>query len=316
MTFTRLLTILMAAVLACVSCAAAQDFADSKSATIKVPFKIDRNRVIIPTVVNGSKPLNIILDTGMRFDGVYLFHKELVDQIDTAGAIEVKVPGAGSGEPSSAVMIESGRLTFGDVTVDNQRVLISRSEHTQTFRTDGCLGWNLFGHYTVEINYDTKIITLHDTSSFTADSSWQVVPVTMKRDLPFLECELEVIEGEVVPVSLYIDLASGDALELLTKPDQKFSMPDSLEDDYLGTGLSGDIHGRRGRSKRLRVASFDLFDVATAFAPAEVRSKQEGADGILGDDAIRRFNIVFDYPRQRLLIKPNLSFSEPFERNE
>ena len=61
-----------------------------------VPFTIDRNKIIIPTVVNGSQPLRLILDTGMKFDGVYLFHEAVLDWIDTTGAIEVHVGGAGS----------------------------------------------------------------------------------------------------------------------------------------------------------------------------------------------------------------------------
>lgn len=285
--------------------------ADSK--VIRVPFKLDRNRVIVPTSVNGSKPLNLILDTGMRFDGVYLFHKELAADMDTTGAMEVKVPGAGAGEASTAVMIETGRLMFGDVTVDSQRVLISSSPHTQTFSTDGVIGWNLFGHYTVEINYDDEIITLHDTAAFQADSSWHRVPVTMKKDLPFLECELEVVKDEIITAVFYIDLASGDALEMLTRPDQKFTLPDSLEESYLGTGLSGDIYGYKGTSHRWRLGQFDITDIATSFAPAEVRSKQEGADGILGNDAIRRFNVIFDYPRSVIYVKPNSYFETPFE---
>ena len=66
-----------------------------------VPFKLERNRVIVPTSANGSEPLNLILDTGMGFDGVYLFHKEFIDLMDTSGAIEVHVPGSGSGEAAT-----------------------------------------------------------------------------------------------------------------------------------------------------------------------------------------------------------------------
>jgi len=70
-------------------------------------------------------------------------------------------------------------------------------------------------------------------------------------------------------------------------------MPDSLKSAYLGTGLSGDINGSVGRSERLQVGEFTLSDIRTSFAPAEVRSKQQGADGILGNDCIRRFNVIF-----------------------
>jgi hypothetical protein len=280
---------------------------------LQIPFEIDRNRVIMPTSVNGSAELDIILDTGMRFDGVYLFHQELLSIIDTTEAIQVRVPGAGAGAASSAVMIENGTLRFGDVRVDRQRVLVSQSPHTQTFPTDGAAGWNLFGHYIVEIDYDNHLITLHDTTGIEPDSSWAAVPVTLKKGLPFLECPVEVVSGEVLPLNLYIDLASGDPLELLVGSEQKFTLPDNLEERYLGTGLSGDVNGHFGYSQRLILAGYDLVDVPTAFAPAAVRSKQEGADGILGNDALRRFNVIFDYPHHRLLFRPNRCFKTPFE---
>ena len=283
------------------------------SAQYKVPFKLMRNRVIMPISVNGSRELDILLDTGMRFDGVYLFHKELADEIDMSGAIEVRVPGAGSGEASTAMMIESGKIKFGDVTVDSQKVIISQSAHTQGFGSDGVIGWNLFGHYTVEIDYDNELITLHDTSFVQNDTAWQAIPIVLKDDTPFFDAVIEVTDGEQTTMSLYIDLASGDALELLVRPDQKFKMPENLEKSYLGTGLSGDIYGQYGWTKKLMLGTYQLHDIKTAFAPAEVRSKLQRADGILGDDCIRRFNIIFDYTHSFLYIKPSGYFETPFE---
>lgn len=281
--------------------------------TNQVPFKIERNMVIIPVSVNGSDPYDLILDTGMGFDGIYMFHKEFVNEIDTSGAIEVRTPGAGADESSSGIMIENGILRFGDVTVDSQRVVILQSEYTQGFSADGVIGWNLFGHYTVEIDYDSRIIILHDMESFQANSGWQMIPITLKKNLPFFAGELEVIEGENLPVTLYIDLASDEALELLVEPGQRFTLPDSLEEDYLGTGLSGDIYGHRGRSKRLCLAGYNLHDIPTSFAPAKVRSKQEGADGILGGGLIMRFNMVFDYTNECLYVRPSKYFEIAFD---
>jgi hypothetical protein len=90
----------------------------------KVPFTLDRNRIIIPTSVNGSQPLKLILDTGMRFDGVYLFHESALKLIDTTGAVEARVPGAGVGEASVTTMIETGHVKFGEVSLTSQRVLV------------------------------------------------------------------------------------------------------------------------------------------------------------------------------------------------
>jgi hypothetical protein len=155
---------------------------------------------------------------------------------------------------------------------------------------------------------------LHDTTYFCNDSGWTAVPIELQNDLPFFTVTVEVIDNEIVPLLVYIDLASGDALELLTHPHQKFTVPNHVTWKRLGTGLSGDIYGNLGHSKRLQIGNFELTNVRTAFAPLQVRSKQTGGDGILGNDLIRRFNIVFDYPHGRLLIKPNQTFDLPFEQ--
>jgi hypothetical protein len=289
------------------------DTADTGQSPRLVKFELERNRIIIPTTINHSRPFRLILDTGMRFDGVYLFHESFTNEIDMTDAIEVQVGGAGAGDPSTAMMIESGHVEFGEAAFDGQRVIISRSPHTQGFPTDGVIGWNLFGHYTVKIDYDNQTIELLDTSYTHTDTSWQAIPINLDQDIPFLHGTVEVVSGEVVPMSLYIDLASGDALELLTKSNQKFTMPEKLEEHYLGTGLSGDINGHYGRTVSLRLGNYQLRDIKTAFAPAEVRSKQRGADGILGNDCLRRFNVIFDYTHKTLYIKPNNTFTKAFE---
>lgn len=273
--------------------------------SVRVPFVQERKKIIIPTTVNNSKPLNLILDTGMHYDGVILFHKEFAGLIDTSGAIDVRVPGAGDSQASTNIMVENAVIGFGGMALDSQRVIISTSDYTQEFPTDGIIGWNLFGHYAVEIDYDSSLIFLHDTLDFKPDSGWTEVPIKMKNHLPYINVELEVVSGEIIQMDLYVDLASDKALELLMSDKQRFSMPRTGEKVFIGRGLSGDVYGYNGHSHRLKIFTTDLFFVPTAFAPAEVRSKQEGAEGVLGNDAIRRFNIIFDYSHSLAYIKTN-----------
>lgn len=285
----------------------------TRAGDLRVPFHLERNVVIIPTRINGSAPLDLILDTGMGFDGVYLFKRDALCHMDTSGIIEVRVPGAGTEEPSKALMIEHGLLHCGEASVENHPVIVSVSERTQNFPSDGVIGWSLLGHYTLEIDYDSAMITLHDQDFGITDTTWEEIPIRLVNNIPFLEGAVEVVGSETTAVSLYVDLASGKPLELLTRPDQKYTLPGSLVPSYLGTGLSGDIHGSLGMSCHLWVGGFMMTGIPTAFAPSEVRSKQAGADGIIGNDCLRRFNVIFDYSHNRIWIKPNASFSQNFE---
>lgn len=279
-----------------------------------IPFLLDRNRVILAVSVNGSRELKIILDTGMPFDGVYLFHRELIEEVPLEDTREVRVGGAGSGEASTALQADSAVLSLAGIEFLVENVVIAQDETTQTFPTDGVIGWTLFGSYVVEIDYDRQLIMLHDPAGFVADSTWEAVPLSLKKNIPFLEAAVIVSGEDTIPIAVYIDLASGDALELLIAPDMTYELPGNLVPEYQGTGLSGDIYGQRGTTRRLFIGSYELCDIPTAFVPAEVRSRQEGADGILGNNVMRRFNLVFDYPRERLWMKPNSHYRRPFEQ--
>ena len=92
----------------------------------------------------------------------------------------------------------------------------------------------------------------------------------------------------------------------------KFQMPKLVEDLYIGRGLSGDIYGKTGPITRLILGPYALNNVKASFAAAEVRSKQDRADAILGNASLRRFNLIFDYGRKKLYLKPNSHFAEPF----
>jgi hypothetical protein len=133
------------------------------------------------------------------------------------------------------------------------------------------------------------------------------------NNIPWIDASIVVNDEAPVQLSTYIDYASSDAIELLERPKMKFRLPDDTEDAHLGTGLSGDIYGKRGRIAKLIIGPYVLKDVGAAIAPADVRSKQDNADAVLGNASLRRFNLIFDYAGGTLYIRPNKSFDEPFE---
>jgi hypothetical protein len=279
----------------------------------EIPFKIERNKIILPVHIGESRELKVILDTGMHFKGLLLYNSDLNDSMIFENAVEVLVPGAGTDSGSPALMIDSGTFCVGNIEFTDQRIIILQSDRMKGFPTDGVTGYSLFGDYAVEISYDEMCILLHDPEELSADSSWESIPVTFKNNMiPWIKAAININGKSDIPVTLYIDLASSEALELLTRDSMQYELPAEIEDYYLGRGLSGDIYGQKGIISSLKIGSHYLKDVLTAFAPAEVRSKQKGADGIIGNNALRRFNIIFDYKNARLYLRPNSYFTEPF----
>ncbi len=278
--------------------------------TIQIPFQLERSKIILPVRIGESRELKVILDTGMGFEGLLVYNNE---GISIENGIEVLVPGAGADTPSTALMADSASFRVGNVEFTNQRIIVLQNETMKEFPSDGVTGYSLFGNYIVKVDYDRLLITLYEFGKIDIDTSWQALTLTFKDNkIPWIEAMVNTTGEQDIVVSLYIDLASSEALELLVRDDMKFQLPGNLEDKYLGRGLSGDIYGQEGRISSLQLGSFELVDVLTAFAPAKVRSKQEGADGILGNNALRRFNCIYDYENSTLYLKPNSFFSELF----
>ena len=278
-----------------------------------IPFKLMRNKIIVPVRVNNSKELSIILDTGMPSQGLLLFNKDTADELNLVGGSRYRISGAGKGKVTYATRAESVLLTISGNDFKDQSVLILESDTMHGFPTDGVIGGSLFIPHVVQIDYDEKVIALIEPSTFKADPTWEKIPLTFnEHGIPFLDAAVSIRGENAINVSLYIDLASSEALELLVKPDMKFSLPESLIEKHLGRGLDGDIFGQFGRISSFKIGSYVLHDVPTAFPQAAIRSRQQGADGILCDNALRRFNLIFDYSREKLYIKPNRSFNEPF----
>jgi hypothetical protein len=72
-------------------------------------------------------------------------------------------------------------------------------------------------------------------------------------------------------------------------------------------GLSGDVYGSMGRAALVQLDTYRLKDLEVGFAPDSVRSKQPGADAVIGGSLLARFNTIYDYAGGRLYIKRRAS---------
>jgi hypothetical protein len=278
------------------------------------PFMLINNKVVVPVTVGESRSLNLILDSGFGFEGIILFKKELTDSLNLVNRIEAQLPGAGNGPPTPVIMSDSMSFSSGTCKFPNQRIIILQNDNFGNSPTDGVIGYSYFGHYKVEVNYDNKIITLHEPSQIIDESKWEVIPLTFNNNnWPFLDIKLSVEEEEPVPLYVYIDYASSLSVELSITPEMKVKVPSKFEADFNGFGLSGDIKGKTAKVSKVIIGKYEFTNVTTTFFEGHGRSKAKNADGTISNDFLRRFNLVFDYGNKRLLIKPNNSFNEPFE---
>ncbi|HSG26922.1 MAG TPA: hypothetical protein VLA34_00480 [Candidatus Krumholzibacterium sp.] len=274
-----------------------------------IPFEEVRGKTHVTVRIGGVEIPDILLDTGFAFDGLMVYNPDYQDSLDLAGAVEVQIGGAGSGDASKAMMIDGGEFVLGGVRMTGQRIIMLRGDHYRGFPSNGIIGYSIFGHYAAELDFDRKVIVLHDPAGPGPGEGWAAVPIYFKENnIPWVDAAVVIEDEPPVTLSMYIDYAMGTPVLLLEKPGMKFSVPDGTTEEFLGRGLSGDIYGRTGRIAKLIIGPYELRDVTASFADEKVRSKQPGADAILGVRSLRRFNLIFDYAGKKLYIRPNGNF--------
>jgi hypothetical protein len=276
-----------------------------------VPFETTNNRTYVTVKIGNLTIPYILLDTGFGSDGLMLFKEAYRDSLELDHVTAAQIGGAGSGEDARALVFDSVSFSLGDAGFVNQRMIILRGN--SGFFANGLLGYSIFGHYVTAFDYDQNTMTLYAPDQFEINEpDWSVIPLYFKdNQVPWVDAAASIDQEDPVSLSMYIDFAAGDEIVLLEKPDMKFTLPAETEQVLIGKGLSGDVYGKTGTVSKLILGPYELSRIKASFTDAEVRSRQDNADGILGNTSLRRFNLIFDYFNRKLYLQPNSHFSDP-----
>jgi len=276
-----------------------------RPAAIAIPFTLAHQKVVLPVTVGDSRTLRIILDTGMTWDGLLITNPALRDSLPLAGAVEALLGGAGGSGAQRALMLEAVEFRVGELACRGQRLVALAGDAMRGFANDGVCGQTLFGHHAVELDYARSLLRLHPPGGFSPDSSWTRLPLRFtEQGVPALDIAVGIAGADSVWLTAYIDLAASETLELLTGENQRFALPAAREAAYLGRGLGGDIHGERGEIAWLALGPLRVERPLATFVPAALRSRQAGAEAVIGGALLARFHCVFDYAAARLYLKP------------
>ena len=270
----------------------------------EVPIELAHNKTILPVTVGGST-LRLILDSGMPYDGVLVFDTAKVDLTRFPNLVQARIGGAGQGDGTPALHDPTAGFSIGSTSFDGQAVIVLATDLYRGFPNDGVIGYSVLGHYAVELDHGAGRMRLYEAETFSPEAGWASVDLYFKDNrIPWMDVRVATADEAPVVLATYIDCASGEALELLERETNTFRMPATTSERLLGRGLSGDIYGKEGRVSRILVGPFALEDVAVMVTPAAVRSKQEGADAVVGNGLLSRFDVVFDYAHQKLHVRP------------
>lgn len=282
-----------------------------------VAFELNANKIYLPVRVNNKGPYWFILDTGsvsnvVDTDLARSLSITLGHSFEAQGAGEKTITGAvGSGV---SLTISDLELTQGRIDIEPVNSAISSAEGR---RVDGLLGYDLLSRFVVEIDYIARQVTIVEPSRFRYVGQGDSIPLEIVRGNILVAAELTMPNGNTASGTFLIDTAWRSSLTL-TSPfvasHNLLTITPRTIDAVTGMGIGGATVDTIGRMPSLKLGRHTLENFVADFSHAKAGVLSQGDfAGVIGAEILRRFKVIFDYPRGRMIIEPNGTFRAPYE---
>ena len=277
------------------------------------PFELISNHIVIPVEINGTI-VKVVLDTGMPMDGVALHSSQTIDKLNLPFVGKAPIMGGADG---ATVMIDLAlgiNFKLPGVEFTSQTVIVmpyDASRNNIREGVNGVIGNSIFNYFVTSIDYDKMEITLTEPDKFNYVGKGENIPLEIAMH-PMTSGEVEMENGKWVPVKLSIDTGYSGILSLDIGSADGIILPEKHIEAY-GFGVQKEFSYYVGRIKDFRIGSFHFADVVSSFRDDKPRLSAN--EGVLGQGILKRFNVIFHYAHQSMILEPNVSFNKPFEFN-
>ena len=180
------------------------------------------------------------------------------------------------------------------------------------------MGYELFSRFIVEIDYDDKIIRLHEPYSYKPRRWAKSIPLVVEDTKPYIFTKITTTEGHTIDSKFMLDTGASHSLLLDLDSHKALSLPTKNVRTNLGRGLGGAIYGHVARLRSAQFGKYKFTEVIASWPDrgsfASILEKT-GRQGTLGGGLLSRFTVVFDYFNGYLYYRKNRNFGNKFEYN-
>ena len=283
-------------------------FAKGKD-VVEIPFERDRGWIIIKVQVNGVKELSFILDTGAPI--AVLVNDKLANELKLNIHGDISVKGT-DGKPGKSVQLaQNVKFTIGDIEITNGFMAIGAATAAVS-GVDGIIGKYLFEDAVLRIDWSNNKLVVTKPEKFSYKGNGEVLNVMPAAGGHFYT-EVPVLINEKTIISKAdIDIGNVSSyFSLRTNEDPGVKRAKQIANVITGWGANGPSYGNIARAN-LKLGSIVINSVVTIFSS----TKATDLDGNIGISLLERFDPIFDFPHQRLILEKNQHFSEPFTYNQ
>src|SRR5436190_8670049 len=287
-------------------------FTSGNSATIPFEYTDDDNE-ILKVRINGSQPLNFTVDTGS--DVFAIITARQARSLGLTAGNNYKVGVAGTVGEIEAAAISSANLTLPGVEALNQRIEVLITDvqaNNDGTEIDGVLGLEFLRHFVVDIDYENKTIKLFSPDKFQYSGRGETIPIRIHGESPEVRMKLVTASGKTIESYFEIDTGMSGTVLFRTTTVNKYALAADVHTIQAATSIegNGEFNGRIGRAKSLQLGRCAIDN-----PPVSVAQNVEGQGGLVGEEILRRFKVIFDFSHRRMILEPNSHFKDRYEED-
>lgn len=301
--------------LAAASSKAQEEFIEPPSREItKVPFTQLTGGIVIMQAKLESFPdtLNFILDTGssgISLDSTtvdYLKLKPTPSDRTIRGIAGIR----------KVSFLYNQKLHFPGLTVDSLNFHINDyTILTAVYgeRIDGIIGYSVLSRYILKVDYDSMRISFCTKGTIRYPRGGYLLKPTINQ---LVSQPLRVRDEKTIYSRFLYDMGAGLCM-LLSKEfaeDSNFLSKKRKRFIKEGEGLGGKIDMELMVMREVKIGPYKFRNVPTFIFDDENNvTSYPYMGGLIGNDILRRFNIILNYAKGDIFIIPNRHFNETFD---
>jgi hypothetical protein len=308
-----ILLVLLALSLVCVK--GQEEFVPGPSTYItRVPFRLLTGGIIIvkAQISNYPDSLNFILDTGSG--GISL---------DSGTVSRMGIPNIASDRTIRGIagirkvkFAYNHSLVLPGLSVDSLNFHINDYELLSSVygeKIDGIIGYSFFSRYIVHINFDSSKIFVHTKGRIKYPrGGFLLKPILV--NIPVTSVTIK--DEEEVNARFYFDTGAGMCLLMSSEfvEDSAFLKTKTKWYASQAEGLGGKAPMKQGVVKQLKLGPYKFRNVPAYIFDDEYNiTAYPYLGGLIGNDLLRRFNMIINYDKKDIHLIPNSHFREKFD---
>ncbi|HKP31197.1 MAG TPA: aspartyl protease family protein [Chitinophagaceae bacterium] len=278
------------------------------------PFKTFTGGVILVKVRVGNYPdtLNFILDTGSG--GISL---------DSLTCLRLNIQSQQSDRTIRGIagirtvrFVYNQKLHLPNLTVDSLNFHVNDYEIlTSAYgeQIDGIMGYSFLSRYIVKIDYDSSKVYVYSKGSMKYPRGGFLLRPILST-IPIQTARLG--DDRDVNSRFYFDTGAGLCLLLSSDfvEDSAFINKKKKPVNTQGEGLGGKMEMKLTTIKDFKLGPYRFKKVPTyIFEDSYNVTAYPYLGGLIGNDILRRFNVILNYERRDIYLVPNTHFRDPFD---